>query len=85
MRGIRFAPGALDVVPVGPAPPAVATDEGPERGRFGRHHLLEQPVEEQPTVPRAAAVEAEGELVEVIVELVRLDRSLVGAEQPALE
>jgi hypothetical protein len=32
-----------------------------------------------------AAVEAEGELVEVVVELGVADRALMGAEDPALE
>jgi hypothetical protein len=39
----------------------------------------------RPALARAATVEAEGEFVEVEVELLRADRSLVGAEQPALE
>jgi len=47
--------------------------------------LLEESVEEEAAVTRAAAVEAEGELVEVVVELLRADGALVGAEQPALE
>src|SRR6266536_1374400 len=49
------------------------------------HGLLEQAVEEEAALARAAAVEAEREFVEVEVELLRADRSLVGAEQPALE
>src|SRR5712691_3512847 len=47
--------------------------------------LLEKPVEEEAALARTAAVEAEGELVEVEVELVRPGGALVGAEQPALE
>jgi len=47
--------------------------------------LLEEPVEEQAAVIGAAAVEAEGELVQVVVELLRADGALVGAEQPAFE
>ena len=49
------------------------------------HGLLEQAVEEEAALARAAAVEAERELVQVEVELVRADGSLVGAEQPALQ
>ncbi len=45
--------------------------------------LLEQPVEEEAAVAGAAAVEAEGELVEVVVELLRADGALVGTEQMA--
>ena len=47
--------------------------------------LLEESVEEEAAVTRAAAVEAEGELVEVVVELLRADGALVGAEQPAFQ
>jgi hypothetical protein len=46
---------------------------------------LQQPVEEQATVARVAAVEAEGELVEVVVELCVADGTLVGAQHPALD
>ena len=45
---------------------------------IGGHGALEQPVEEQPAVVRAVPVEAEGELVEVIVELLVADRMLTG-------
>ena len=45
--------------------------------RVGRHGLLEQAIEEQPAVAGAAAVEAGGELVEVVVELVVGDAALV--------
>ena len=47
--------------------------------------LLEQAVEEQAAVVRAAAVEAERELIEVVVELLRADCALVGAEEPTFE
>ena len=47
--------------------------------------LLEQAVEEKPSLARAAPVEAEGELVEVEVELVRPGGALVGAEEPPLQ
>ena len=40
----------------------------------------EQPVEEETAVVGAAAVEAEAELVEVVVELLGADGALVGAE-----
>ena len=36
-------------------------------------------------MPRAATVEAERELVEVVVEVLVTDRALVGSEQPGLQ
>ena len=45
------------------------------------HRLLEQAVEEKAALARAAAVEGEGELVQVEVELLRADRSLVPSSQ----
>jgi hypothetical protein len=47
--------------------------------------LLEQAVEEQAAMSRAAVVEAERELRQVVVEVLGADGALVGAEQPALE
>jgi hypothetical protein len=78
-RDIRFG-GLCAVGCSGPA----AGDRG-ERGWRLLDGLFKQPVEEQPDVVGAAAVEAEGELVEVEVELVRAEGALVGAELPALE
>jgi hypothetical protein len=52
--------------------------------RVNVHRLLEQPVEEQAAVLRGAAVEAEGELVEVVVELLRPDGALMRAESQRL-
>src|SRR5262245_28497174 len=62
-----------------------AADDRGERDVIELHRLLEQPVEEQAALLRAAAVEPERELVEVVVELVWAGGALVGAEQPALE
>ena len=45
---------------------------------------LEHPVEDQPAASRAAAVEAEHELVQVALQVRLVDRTLVGAEQPPL-
>src|SRR6266536_638401 len=47
--------------------------------------LLEQAVEEQAAMSRAAAVEAERELRQVVVQVPGADGALVGAEQPTLE
>ena len=52
---------------------------------FGGHRALEQPVEQQAPVAGSTAVEPEGELVEVVVQLRVADRALVGADVPALE
>jgi hypothetical protein len=51
-----------------------------QRLRLGLHRLLEEAIEEQAAVVRTAPVEAEGELIEVVVELLRADGALVGAE-----
>ena len=46
--------------------------------RVSGHRALQQPVEQQPTVAGSTAVEAEGELVEVVVELTVAHRAFVG-------
>jgi hypothetical protein len=45
---------------------------------------LEHAVEDEPAAARAAAVEVEHELVEVAGQVRRVDRALVGAQQPPL-
>ncbi len=55
--------------------------DGVRRGDDG---LLEQSVEQQPAASRGPAVEAEGVLVEVGLQVARADRALVGAEQQRL-
>jgi hypothetical protein len=45
---------------------------------------FEQPVEDQASAARSAAVEAEDELVEVALQVCLVDRPLVGTEQPSL-
>ena len=52
---------------------------------MGDHGLLEQPVEQDSSRARGAAIEAENELVQVGVELGGPDRPLVSTENPALE
>ena len=44
---------------------------------------FEDSVEEQASAARAAAVETEDELVEILIEVIGLDRALVRAEQPS--
>src|SRR6516162_2896433 len=52
---------------------------------FGGQCALEEPVEQQASVASSTAVEAEGELIEVVVQLGVADGALVGPEDPALE
>jgi hypothetical protein len=59
-----------------------SVDEDHVGARMGRDRSLEEAVEQQAAVAGAAAVKAEGELVEVVVELVVADRALVGAQDP---
>ncbi len=47
--------------------------------------LLRQAVEEHPSILRAAAVESEGELVQVVFQLLPGDPSLMDAKEPPLE
>src|SRR3989337_3886961 len=49
------------------------------------HRVLQYPPEEEPPRMRGATVEAEGELVKVVVKWPRGHGSLVGAQQPALQ
>jgi hypothetical protein len=70
---------------VGAVAASLSADDHLQRDRLGGDGLLEQAVEEQPRMPEVAAVEAAGELIEVVVEVVGLDWALVGAEQLALQ
>jgi hypothetical protein len=47
-------------------------------------HVLEQPVEEQPARVRRPPVEAEDELVQIRLDVLRPNPAVVGAEQPPL-
>jgi hypothetical protein len=53
--------------------------------RVGSDGLLEEPMEEQAAAAGGATVEPEGELVEVVVELVDRVPVMQGAGEPALE
>lgn len=55
--------------------------ERAEGDRTGLYCLLNEPVEEHPSRPGAAPVEPERELVQIRLQVVHLDRTLVGAEQ----
>jgi hypothetical protein len=52
--------------------------------RTGDDRLLAQPAEDQTAAARHAAVETEGEFLEVGLKMFRSDRSLVGTEDPPL-
>jgi hypothetical protein len=47
--------------------------------------MLEESEEEQASTAGVAAVESKGEFVEIGIQMLRCNRPLVGAEQPALE
>jgi len=49
------------------------------------YSVLEQALEEQAAVTRTSTVEAEGELVQVVVDMVEARRALMSPEQPAFE
>src|SRR5919106_725687 len=48
-------------------------------------HLLGEAVEEQATSTRASTIEAESELLKVRLQMLRVDRTLVGPEKPAFK
>ena len=60
-------------------------DEFVDGVRSGVHGLLEKAVKEQSAASGATPVEAEGELVEVVVEIGVRDTALKGAFEPSLE
>src|SRR3989338_1830107 len=59
--------------------------ESPFRHGLDRHGLLDQPVEELAAPLGGAAVEPERELVQIIVQVRRTDRPLMGAQEPAFQ
>lgn len=60
-------------------------DEGPIRHWLHLDRLFEKTTKQKPPKLRAAAIEAKGELVEIRLEMVRLDGPLMGPEQPSFE
>jgi hypothetical protein len=60
-------------------------DQSCKRGRIYLHSLLGQAIEQFAARGRRAAVESKGELVEVIVQVVVSDCTLMGAQQPSLQ
>src|SRR5664280_2059831 len=55
------------------------------RGRVNLCRLLNQPVEQLPAVLGGPAIEPEGEFVEVVVEMLGTDRTLMRSQQPPLQ
>src|SRR3972149_4262214 len=51
--------------------------------RIHRHCVLEKAVEEFAAMARGSSVEPERELVEIVVEMLTADRTLMSAEEPA--
>ena len=54
------------------------------RGR-DLHGLLKEPTKELASAPGTAPIEAEGEFVRIVVEMLSREAALVGAQQPPLE
>ena len=63
---------------------AGSNDRGVSGGFYG-DSLLDEPKKQLAAAAGSAAVEAEGELVEIIIQVFETDRPLMGAQQPALE
>lgn len=55
------------------------------RNRWGDHCLLKQPIEKLPTETRSSSVEAKRKLIQVIIQMRRLNSSLVSTQQPFLK
>ena len=60
-------------------------DHLPVRHRGHFEALLEEPIEEEAPSLRGASIEAERELIEVVVQMLWTDRPVVRAQDPALE
>jgi hypothetical protein len=60
-------------------------DQGCKRGRIYLHSLLGQAIEQFVARGRRTTVESKGELVEIIIQVMVSDRTLMGAEQPSLQ
>src|SRR3989304_621607 len=56
-----------------------------KRRRLDLHRLLDQPVEELASVSGGATVESKGVLVQVVVQVISRDRTLMCAEEPTLQ
>ena len=65
--------------------PVVTVGDGGLREGGSDDCLLKESTEDQPARTRSAAVEPEGELFQVGLQVAGIDRALVGAEDPPLE
>src|SRR2546422_3119773 len=81
--GIQLTPVTLQVGVTGLSPSA--SHDRLVRGRFHSYGLLQQPIEK--LSPRAgfATVKAERKLIQIEVQVLQADRTLVGSDQPALQ
>src|SRR2546426_5318731 len=81
--GIQLTPVTLQVGVTGLSPSA--SHDRLVRGRFHSYGLLQQPIEK--LSPRAgfATVKAERKLIQIVVQVLQADRTLVGSDQPALQ
>ena len=79
VRGIHLAPVKRDL------PVAARMNDIPVGDWIVPNGLLEQAMEQQPPRARGAPIEAEGELLERVIELGRLNRPMMSTEQPALQ
>lgn len=61
------------------------THEGLIRCGGDRHGLLHQSVEQLPARPGGPSVEAERELIKIIIQMLRANGSLICAQPPAVE
>jgi hypothetical protein len=66
-------------------PASNVLDDGIVRSGTDGDRLLDQAVEELPSVLRGASIEAKGEFVQIGVEVLTTDGPLVRAQQPALQ
>ena len=53
--------------------------------RFGGDGLFEESAEDEAATARGPAVETEGKLLQIRLQVIGSDRALVGAENPSLE
>jgi len=54
-------------------------------GRVDGHRLLRQAKEEFAATPGSSAIESEGELIQIVVQVFLSDGPLMGSEQPPLQ
>ena len=60
-------------------------DQALVRYWIDRQHLLDESIEQLAAMPGRPPVEAERKLVQIIIEMVETDRSLMRTEQPSFQ